>query len=79
MASQFIEWTIKYQIPVKNILHIGAHLVQEREDYNSIGAKKVYWVEAMPWIAEESKKLLELYPNQKLFCTFLRNNICISM
>jgi FkbM family methyltransferase len=25
----------------------------------------------MPWIAEESKKLLELYPNQKLFCTLL--------
>lgn len=71
MASDLIGWVKKYEIPIKNIVHVGSHLVQEREDYKSIDAKHVYWVEAMPWIAKEALVLLADYPNQSLVCGLL--------
>jgi hypothetical protein len=37
MASNLIGWVKKYELPVENIVHIGSHLVQEREDDNTLG------------------------------------------
>lgn len=71
MASDLIDWVKKYEIPIRNIVHIGSHLVQEREDYNTLGAKHVYWIEAMPWVAEQAISLLKNYPNQSLVCGLL--------
>jgi len=71
MASDLIGWVKKYEIPINNIVHIGSHLVQEREDYDALGAKHVYWIEAIPWVAEQAELLLKNYPNQSLVCGLL--------
>ncbi|MFC1795942.1 FkbM family methyltransferase [Pseudomonadota bacterium] len=41
----------KYSIRPEGVLHIGAHLGEERSDYESCGFKKVVWIEANPELA----------------------------
>ena len=36
----------KYNLNLKNILHVGAHEAQELDDYIKCGAEKIHWVEA---------------------------------
>ena len=35
-------------IPIKGIIHIGAHEAEEYEDYKNIAIEKIIWVEANP-------------------------------
>jgi len=48
----------KYCIPSKGILHIGAHICEERNLYNSINMTddKVLWIEAVSEIVDKVKK-----------------------
>jgi len=39
-------------IPIKGIIHIGAHEAEEYESYKEIGVDKQVWVEANPVLAE---------------------------
>lgn len=36
----------KYNLNLKNILHVGAHEAQELNDYIECGAEKIHWIEA---------------------------------
>jgi FkbM family methyltransferase len=45
MLIKFSEIVNKYGIP-KGIIHIGAHLMEERNDYKSQGLHNTIWVEA---------------------------------
>lgn len=48
----------KFCIPNKGILHIGAHICEERDLYNSINMTddKVLWIEAISEIVDKVKK-----------------------
>ena len=51
----------KYNILIKGILHVGAHYCEEITDYERlIPRSKILWVEAMPDIVENCKKM---FPN----------------
>ena len=39
-------------IPIRGIIHIGAHEAEEYEAYKEIGVDKQLWVEANPVLAE---------------------------
>jgi FkbM family methyltransferase len=49
MLIKFNEIVNKYGRP-KGIIHIGAHLMEERNDYSSHGLNNTIWVEANPKI-----------------------------
>ena len=66
MSSSLKRWVTKYNINSNGIIHAGAHLVQERELYRELNLEPVLWIEAHPDIATEAKKLLEIYPKQRL-------------
>jgi hypothetical protein len=54
MLIKFSEIVNKYGQP-KGIIHIGAHLMEERNDYLSFGFKNTIWVEANPKIYSNIK------------------------
>jgi FkbM family methyltransferase len=66
MSSSLKHWVTKYKIKSNGIIHAGAHLVQERELYKELNLEPVLWIEAHPDIANEARKLLEIYPKQRL-------------
>lgn len=45
-----------------NFIHVGAHKCEEAPGYGK--KREVLWVEAIPQLASDNKKRLELYPNQ---------------
>jgi FkbM family methyltransferase len=49
MLISFKEIVSKYGIP-KGIIHIGAHLLEEREDYLSFKLNNTIWIEANPQV-----------------------------
>ena len=71
MASSLVSWVNELNIPVKNVLHAGSHLVQERDEYLELNAERVYWFEALPEIAKSAEKILEKYPNQFVILALL--------
>jgi FkbM family methyltransferase len=38
----------RYDLPVGTVLHLGAHLGEERDEYDAVGTGEVVWVEADP-------------------------------
>jgi FkbM family methyltransferase len=65
MLIKFSSIIEKYGKP-NGIIHIGAHLMEEREDYLAHNIDNIIWIEANP---EIYKKILEnsIGPNEKLF------------
>jgi FkbM family methyltransferase len=49
---------------LKGIIHVGANTGQERDDYASYGLN-VLWIEPIPWVFEELKSVISIYPNQR--------------
>jgi FkbM family methyltransferase len=66
MSSNFQQWVIDFKIPKSPLIHIGAHLVQERDDYQDLGFTPVVWFEAQPLIAKKAQEILSGYQDQKL-------------
>lgn len=66
----------KYGIKPNGVLHIGASEGQERDFYESLGAKRVYWIEAIPDVFFKLKQNLSTYPRQIaiLACVSNRNH-----
>ena len=56
MLINFDEIVNKYGLP-KGIIHIGAHLMEERETYLNHGLDNTIWVEANPEIYSEIKHI----------------------
>jgi len=66
MSSKFKYWVEKYKIPSGPLIHVGAHLVQERDEYSDLNFSPVLWFEAIPEVAEKAQKILKNYPGQEL-------------
>ena len=45
----------KYDLKIKGLLHLGAHLLEEKADYDAKNISKVVWIEGNPTIAEQAK------------------------
>jgi len=57
MSSQF-NYFKQNNVNVTGVVHVGAHRGEEIFDYESMGAKKVIWVEPVPELFEEMKQFL---------------------
>ncbi len=57
---------IFYPKKIKGIIHIGAHELEEMNDYLNRGVKKIIWVEANPEKYEFIKKTIKNYKSMKL-------------
>jgi len=66
MSSNFFEWVEKYEIPCQPLVHAGAHYAEERKLYEDLNFEPVYWIEALPAVAEVCQQNLSAYPNQHL-------------
>lgn len=60
----------RYQTQATGILHLGAHVGQERERYDRLD-KPVLWVEGHPAIFQQLQQHLEPYPKQRALCAVL--------
>ena len=56
-----------YQPNIKGILHIGAHLGEEAEDYHEAGYDNVIWIEGNPTLLDELTINVAPYPKNKVF------------
>ena len=59
----------KKDIPIKGLIHIGAHLCEEREVYDELNIKNVLWIEANGEVIEEATRILasaESAPHHKI-------------
>ena len=78
MSSKFKSWVEKYAIPGAPLIHIGAHLVQERDEYSDLNFTPVLWFEGIPEIAEQARILLREHPHQELINSALWSTAGIS-
>ena len=60
------KWIREYSLEVKGVIHVGAHLVQERFFYQNEGYEPVCWLEAIPEIALASAELLKDFRKQRI-------------
>ena len=79
MSEKFEEWIDYFGIEPGPILHIGAHLVQERDVYNKLQFEPVLWLEAQSNIVDLARILLSEYPNQRIFHATLWSESNIEM
>jgi|LakMenE01Jun11ns_1017448.scaffolds.fasta_scaffold9650617_2 FkbM family methyltransferase len=63
----------KYGKP-KGIIHIGAHLLEERNYYLSNGIENIIWIEANPKIFESGQQIINNSSTEKIF-NFAVSNI----
>lgn len=66
MSTNFSEWVEEFQISPCRIIHVGAHLVEERFEYQVKGFEPVVWVESSAQLVTESKKLLAAFLKQQV-------------
>ena len=66
MLIKFKNIVLKYGCP-KGIIHIGAHLMEERNDYLLFGLKNTIWIEANPKIYEIIKFINNENLNERVF------------
>jgi FkbM family methyltransferase len=66
MLIKFSEIVNKYGLP-KGIIHIGAHLMEEREDYISQGLNNTIWIEANPKVYSNIEFVNNEPNNERVF------------
>lgn len=66
MLIKFSEIVNKYGRP-KGIIHIGAHLMEERNDYKSQGLYNTIWVEANPKVYSNIEFVNNEQNNERVF------------
>ena len=59
MLFSISELVRRWQISPKSVLHIGAHLAEESEMYQSAGWNEVLWIEANPALMTDLRKKVE--------------------
>jgi len=79
MSEKFTDWMASYQINPSPLIHVGAHLVQEREMYRLGGCEPVLWVEAQPTIFNQAQELLKSYGRQFIVNTVLWSKSKVEM
>lgn len=65
MLIPFQDLIRRYNFHPEGVLHIGANVGEERNEYHNMKAKKVVWIEANEQIYQQLKKNLEPFPNQE--------------
>lgn len=66
MLLEFEDLVKKYNMDISGVLHVGAHLAEEAELYDSIGIKNVFWVEGNPNVLRKLNRHLRNFPSQTL-------------
>lgn len=57
----------KFNLNIKGVIHLGAHLLEEKTDYDRFGVKNVVWVEGNPNLCEINRKTLEHSTNHAIY------------
>lgn len=57
----------KYNPNIKGVLHLGAHLLEEKSDYDRFNIKDVIWVEGNPNLYNIDIETLKNSPNHKIY------------
>jgi FkbM family methyltransferase len=74
MAAEWDNWLLRYQLDenVTGVLHCGAHLAEEAEQYDRLGPDMpVWWVEADPSLVARINEKLAAFPLQMLIPALL--------
>jgi FkbM family methyltransferase len=71
MSSNFERWVRAYELPTLPIIHAGAHYAEEREQYRQSGFEPVYWIEALPEVAQICASNLVGYYDQHVLTATL--------
>lgn len=74
MSSNFEQWVRRYQIPKVPIIHAGAHYAEERAYYREGGFEPVYWIEALPEVAQTCGLNLVDYQDQHIITAALSDS-----
>jgi len=59
--TTFSEFLKKNNVHSNGVLHLGAHLGEEAEEYDKLGIKNVIWIEGNPEIFHELEKNIAKY------------------
>ena len=73
MSTLLNKWLIQFNLKPSGIVHVGAHLAQERDLYRELNIEPVLWIEAHPAIFKVAKELLSHYSNQRIINAALWN------
>lgn len=73
MSSNFKEWITCFNLPPSPIIHAGAHYAEERDEYRDSFFEPVFWIEALPDVAELCSINLVSYKNQKIIEAAISN------
>jgi FkbM family methyltransferase len=63
MIIPFSKLLEKYQIRSTGIIHVGAHRLEERNDYFKEGINKILWVEGNPNLTDQILSIIKSRPN----------------
>ena len=63
-SATLLKWINNFKLDISGVVHVGAHLVQERDFYKNQKCEPVLWVEAIPEIATKASRLLAKYKDQ---------------
>lgn len=55
-----------HHLDIGGVLHLGCHLAEEAKAYHQSNVGKVWWVEALPDVAERARQRLARYPDQEV-------------
>jgi len=66
MLMDFKRLVKSYKMKLNGVLHVGAHLAEEAEEYHGLRAGRVWWVEANPAVTDKILAKLASYPKQTL-------------
>jgi FkbM family methyltransferase len=65
-SATLLKWLNDFNLVISGVVHVGAHLVQERDFYKNQKCEPILWVEAIPEIAKKASYLLANYKNQTI-------------
>ena len=74
MSSNFEQWIGRYHLPSMPIIHAGAHYAEEREQYRQSEFEPVYWIEALPAVAQVCALNLVDYQDQHVLTAALSDS-----
>jgi len=57
----------KYNADLKGIVHLGAHLGEEANDYSEVGCNRVIWIEGNPALVGELRANVSAYPGNEVY------------
>lgn len=61
------ELSTSFLISPGRVIHAGASLCQERDEYSTVGFTPVIWFEALTSVSKVAEKILDSYPDQHIF------------